>query len=139
MTMNGCSFGQFDVSVPGHDVTGPDGGKGGLEGYIGAGALAKEHGADVSAALARFTGDEPAIAGIGHEAAFKKNAGPLQPGQYKLACWYADAPDKRDKPKEGDVPTWVGEAVTNEVPAAPATARNARRRESARNSWIRSS
>ena len=30
-------------------------------------------------------------------------------------------------------------AVTNEVPAAPATARNARRRESARNSWIRSS
>ena len=58
------NLGQFDVSVPGHDVTGPDGGKGGLEGYIGAAALAQQYGADVSAALARVSGDEPAIAAL---------------------------------------------------------------------------
>jgi len=57
-------LGQIDVSVPGHDVTAPDGGAGGLEGYIGAAALARDYGADVSAALARFTGDEPAIAAL---------------------------------------------------------------------------
>lgn len=58
------NLGQIDVSVPGHDVTGPDGGKGGLEGYIGAGALAQQYGKDVSAALAKFSGDEPAIAAL---------------------------------------------------------------------------
>jgi predicted NBD/HSP70 family sugar kinase len=58
------NLGQFDVAVPGHDVTGPDGGKGGLEGYIGAAALATQYGPDVSAALARFTGGEPAIAAL---------------------------------------------------------------------------
>ena len=57
-------LGQIDVSVPGHDVTAPDGGAGGLEGYFGAGALARDYGPDVSAALARFTGDEPAIAAL---------------------------------------------------------------------------
>ena len=58
------NLGQIDVSVPGHDVTGPDGGKGGLEGYIGAAALAQVYGKDVSAALANFTGNEPAIAAL---------------------------------------------------------------------------
>jgi len=57
-------IGQIDVTVPGHDVTAPDGGGGGLEGYIGAAALAAKYGADVSAALAKFTGHEPAIAAL---------------------------------------------------------------------------
>ena len=59
-------LGQIDVTVPGHDITAPDGGGGGLEGYIGAGALAQQYGPNVSAALARFTGDEPAIAALVH-------------------------------------------------------------------------
>lgn len=54
-------FGQIDVSIAGEDVIGPDGGAGGLEGYIGNAALAKKYGEDVSAALQKFTGDEPAI------------------------------------------------------------------------------
>jgi glucokinase len=57
-------FGQLDVSVSGNDVVGPDGGAGGLEGYVGAAALARYYGADVSAALGRFTGDEPAVAAL---------------------------------------------------------------------------
>lgn len=57
-------LGQIDVTVPGHDVTGPDGGGGGLEGYVGAAALARQYGPDVSAALTRFTGSEPAIAAL---------------------------------------------------------------------------
>ena len=57
-------IGQIDVAVPGHDVTAPDGGGGGLEGYIGAAALAQQYGPDVSGALARFTGDEPAVAAL---------------------------------------------------------------------------
>lgn len=56
--------GQFDVAIAGEDVLGPDGGAGGLEGYIGAAALARRYGEDVSAALARFTGDEPAICAL---------------------------------------------------------------------------
>ncbi|MGA2583787.1 MAG: ROK family protein [Tepidisphaeraceae bacterium] len=32
-------LGQMDVSIAGHDVIGPDGGAGGLEGYIGAAAI----------------------------------------------------------------------------------------------------
>jgi predicted NBD/HSP70 family sugar kinase len=54
-------LGQIDVSIPGHDVIGPDGGGGGLEGYIGVAALKRDHGSDVSAAIARFTGTEPAM------------------------------------------------------------------------------
>ena len=57
-------IGQFDVSIAGHDVIGPDGGAGGLEGYIGAPALARTYGSNVTAALAKFTGDEPAIAAL---------------------------------------------------------------------------
>ncbi len=54
-------LGQVDVSIAGHDVIAPDGGAGGLEGYIGAAALRRTHGEDVSAALARFKGEEPEI------------------------------------------------------------------------------
>ncbi|CAN5595692.1 ROK family protein [soil metagenome] len=54
-------IGQIDVSIPGADVIGPDGGAGGLEGYMGVAALQKNHGADLSAALQNLTGDEPAI------------------------------------------------------------------------------
>jgi glucokinase len=52
-------LGQIDVSIPGARVIGPDGGAGGFEGYIGVAALTRRYGADVSAALAKFTGDEP--------------------------------------------------------------------------------
>jgi glucokinase len=58
------NLGQIDVTVAGHNVTAPDGGAGGLEGYIGAGAMARDYGPDVSAALATFTGDEPAVAAL---------------------------------------------------------------------------
>lgn len=54
-------FGQIDVSIAGHDVVGPDGGAGGLEGYLGAAALGAAYGQDVSAAVAKLEGDEPAI------------------------------------------------------------------------------
>ena len=54
-------IGQIDVSIPGHDVIGPDGGAGGLEGYLGVAALRAAYGNDVSAAVAKFTGDEPAV------------------------------------------------------------------------------
>jgi len=54
-------FGQIDVAIAGEDVIGPDGGAGGLEGYIGNAALAKKYGENVSAALQKFTGEEPAI------------------------------------------------------------------------------
>jgi predicted NBD/HSP70 family sugar kinase len=57
-------FGQLDVSVPGHDVTGPDGGAGSLEGYLGGPALARAYGPNVSTALEQFTGDEPAVAAL---------------------------------------------------------------------------
>ncbi|HEY1923282.1 MAG TPA: ROK family protein [Tepidisphaeraceae bacterium] len=52
-------LGQIDVSIAGHPVIGPDGGSGGLEGYIGVAALRKRYGEDVSAALATFKGNEP--------------------------------------------------------------------------------
>jgi glucokinase len=52
-------LGQIDVSIPGHPVIGPDGGAGGLEGYIGVAALRHQYGDDISAALATFTGNEP--------------------------------------------------------------------------------
>jgi glucokinase len=54
-------LGQIDVSVAGHDVIGPDGGAGGLEGYIGVGALRRAHGPDVPTAVNRFSGTEPAM------------------------------------------------------------------------------
>jgi glucokinase len=55
-------LGQIDVTIAGHEeVIGPDGGAGGLEGYLGVAALRRTYGEDVSAAVARFTGDEPAI------------------------------------------------------------------------------
>jgi predicted NBD/HSP70 family sugar kinase len=52
-------IGQIDVSVPNHDVIGPDGGAGGLEGYLGVAALRAQYGDDLSSAIAKFTGDEP--------------------------------------------------------------------------------
>ena len=54
-------IGQIDVSIPGAKVIGPDGGAGGLEGYIGVAALGRRYGDDVSAALRTFKGDEPPI------------------------------------------------------------------------------
>lgn len=54
-------FGQLDVSIAGEDVVGPDGGGGGLEGYIGVAALRRRYGDDVSAAVEQFKGDEPAV------------------------------------------------------------------------------
>ena len=54
-------LGQIDVSIAGHEVIGPDGGAGGLEGYIGVAALRKNYGEDVTGAIAGFTGNEPAV------------------------------------------------------------------------------
>jgi glucokinase len=54
-------IGQFDVSLEGEPVIGPDGGAGGLEGYVGVRALAARYGSDVSAAVRKFRGDEPPI------------------------------------------------------------------------------
>ncbi|HEV2292660.1 MAG TPA: ROK family protein [Tepidisphaeraceae bacterium] len=54
-------IGQVDVSVPGEDVIGPDGGFGSLEGYIGAPALAKRYGSDMAATLARLTEQDAPI------------------------------------------------------------------------------
>jgi glucokinase len=53
-------FGQLDVTLPGHeDVIGPDGGAGGLEGYLGAPALSRRYGADFS--VFRLTADDPPL------------------------------------------------------------------------------
>jgi predicted NBD/HSP70 family sugar kinase len=52
-------FGQIDVLIAGHPVIGPDGGAGGLEGYLGVAAIRAKYGPDVSLAVSRFTGDEP--------------------------------------------------------------------------------
>lgn len=55
-------WGQVDVSIPGEEVIGPDGGAGGLEGYIGAHALKKKYGTeDLGPVVAGMTGDEPAV------------------------------------------------------------------------------
>jgi predicted NBD/HSP70 family sugar kinase len=54
-------IGQIDVSIPGFEALGPDGGAGGLEGYIGGPALRRLYGADLAAELEKFKGDEPAI------------------------------------------------------------------------------
>jgi predicted NBD/HSP70 family sugar kinase len=58
-------FGQIDVSIAGHDVIGPDGGAGGLEGYLGAAALRQQYGPDLSATVAKFSGEEPAMLALG--------------------------------------------------------------------------
>jgi len=54
-------IGQLDVSVPGEDVIGPDGGFGSLEGYIGAPALVKRYGNDMAATLAKLTDKDAPI------------------------------------------------------------------------------
>jgi predicted NBD/HSP70 family sugar kinase len=54
-------IGQIDVSIPNHPVIGPDGGAGGLEGYLGVAALKSKYGSDLSTAVAKFTGQEPPI------------------------------------------------------------------------------
>lgn len=55
-------LGQIDVSLAGHEeMVGPDGGAGGLEAYLGVAALRRTYGQDLSSAIARFTGHEPAI------------------------------------------------------------------------------
>jgi predicted NBD/HSP70 family sugar kinase len=54
-------IGQIDVSIAGEDVIAPDGGAGGLEGYIGVPALRQQYGPGYAKAMASFTGDEPAI------------------------------------------------------------------------------
>jgi glucokinase len=54
-------LGQIDVSIPGHDCVAPDGGAGGLEGYLGVAALRRAYGRDVTEAIKRFTGTEPAM------------------------------------------------------------------------------
>ena len=51
--------GQFDVSVEGDAVIGPDGGAGGLEGYFASPALMKRYGNDMVANLARLNEHEP--------------------------------------------------------------------------------
>jgi predicted NBD/HSP70 family sugar kinase len=54
-------IGQIDVSIPEADCIGPDGGAGGLEGYIGVPALKRQHGPDLGSVFPKLTGDEPAI------------------------------------------------------------------------------
>jgi predicted NBD/HSP70 family sugar kinase len=53
-------LGQIDVTIEGHPATGPDGGAGSLEGYMGAIALIKRFG-DVPTALKSFRGFEPPL------------------------------------------------------------------------------
>jgi len=48
-------IGQLDVSIPGADVIGPDGGRGSLEGYIGGPALLQRYGPDMAKTLANLT------------------------------------------------------------------------------------
>ena len=50
-------LGQIDVSIEGKPVIGPDGGRGGVEGYLGAAALRKRYGADPTAKIQ--AGDPP--------------------------------------------------------------------------------
>jgi predicted NBD/HSP70 family sugar kinase len=54
-------LGQIDVSIEGEPVIGPDGGAGGLEGYIGGPALSARFGENVAAAISRWTGHEAPI------------------------------------------------------------------------------
>lgn len=50
--------GQFDCSIEGDPVIGPDNGAGSLEGYFGAPALTKRYGPDMAVNLARMTADD---------------------------------------------------------------------------------
>jgi predicted NBD/HSP70 family sugar kinase len=51
-------WGQVDVSLPDEEVIGPDGGAGGLEGYIGSAALRKRFGTDdLASPVAKMAGD----------------------------------------------------------------------------------
>jgi predicted NBD/HSP70 family sugar kinase len=54
-------IGQIDVSLPGHDVVGPDGGAGGLEGYVGAAALKRRLGDDLVAGWRTMGAEDPAL------------------------------------------------------------------------------
>lgn len=63
LRVNGDSpghFGQMDVSFEGHPVVGPDGGAGGLEGYVGAAVLADAYGTEPDA-LADVRPADPAF------------------------------------------------------------------------------
>jgi glucokinase len=53
-------IGQVDVDL-GDGTVGPDGGAGGLEGYIGVPALKARYGDDLSAALPKFTAADPPL------------------------------------------------------------------------------
>ncbi len=50
--------GQLDVGLPGEAVIGPDGGLGGLEGYIGAPAIAARYATDLRNTVETWNGDE---------------------------------------------------------------------------------
>lgn len=52
-------FGQIDVSLEGERVIGPDGGAGGLEGYLSAGALAARFGPDLTEWVTRVRAHDP--------------------------------------------------------------------------------
>jgi hypothetical protein len=54
-------MGQVDVSIPGEEVIGPDGGAGSLEGYIGAPALTARYGNDMAATLAGLSDKDAPI------------------------------------------------------------------------------
>jgi glucokinase len=55
-------FGQLDVTLPDCPaVIGPDGGAGGLEGYVGAAAIEACWGQDAASAAGQFRGQEPAV------------------------------------------------------------------------------
>jgi predicted NBD/HSP70 family sugar kinase len=57
-------IGQVDCSIEGEPVIGPDGGAGSLEGYIGAPALQKRYGPDMSATLAKLGPDDAPLKAI---------------------------------------------------------------------------
>lgn len=59
-------IGQLDVSVPGASVVGPDGGAGGLEGYIGVPAICRRYGVAPSEAVSCLHADDPAILALVH-------------------------------------------------------------------------
>jgi glucokinase len=54
-------LGQVDVSLDDDPPVGPDGGAGGLEGYLGTAALRATYGDDISTAINRWHGDEPPL------------------------------------------------------------------------------
>ncbi len=51
----------MDVSIEGAPVIGPDGGAGGMEGYLGAAALAKKYGKDFFKDFTQIKATDPAI------------------------------------------------------------------------------